>query len=99
MNGQNKAVKLLILDKAYTVACPESEQQNLLDCADYLSDKMRIVRESGKVMGSERILVMTALNIVHELLQLQQNASSPNNSQAIQSLIKKIDLALIREKA
>lgn len=94
----------MILDKDYTVACPESERQSLLDCANYLSDKMRSVRESGKVMGSERILVMTALNIVHELLQLQQNTQHISNNShldenALQHLIDKIDLALVQEKA
>ncbi len=97
MSGQNKPVKLMILDKDYTVACPESERQNLLDCADYLSEKMRVVRESGKVMGTERILVMTALNIVHELLQLQQNGTSypsdESSAEEIQQLIDKINAA------
>ena len=101
MSGNNKPIKLMILDKDYTIACPDHERQNLIDCAEYLSEKMHSVRESGKIMGTEKVLVMTALNIVHELLQLQEtdNTKYPDTDEDIQYLIDKIDLAMQEEKA
>ncbi len=62
-------VKVDILDKQYLVACPKEEKPALLRSASYLDQKMREIRDTGKVVGVERIAVMAALNIAHELLQ------------------------------
>lgn len=62
-------VKVNILDKEFLVACPEEEKDELLASAAYLNRKMREIRDSGKVIGMERIAVMAALNITHELLR------------------------------
>jgi cell division protein ZapA len=56
-----------ILGREFRVACPESEQEDLLTAAQYLDQKMREIREQGKVIGIERIAVMAALNIAFEL--------------------------------
>ena len=58
-----------ILEKEYHVTCPLEERAALLDSAEYLNRKMREIRDSGKVVGLDRIAVMAALNIVNELLQ------------------------------
>ena len=57
-----------ILDKEYQVACPEEQEAELLTSAKYLDKQMRKIRNSGKVIGLERIAVMAALNISFELL-------------------------------
>lgn len=62
------AVTVSILDKEYKVACPSGEKRALLDSAEYLDEKMRAIKDSGKTMGAERIAVLAALNITHELL-------------------------------
>lgn len=62
------AVIVSILDKEYKVACPSGEKHALLETAEYLDTKMREIRDAGKILGAERIAVMTALNITHELL-------------------------------
>lgn len=62
------AVTVSILDKEYKVACPSGEKHALLESAEYLDTKMREVRDSGNIMGAERIAVMSALNIAHALL-------------------------------
>lgn len=67
-NTSPLAVTVSILDKEYKVACPSGEKHALLESAEYLDTKMREVRDSGNIMGVERIAVMTALNIAHELL-------------------------------
>jgi len=109
MNTRSKPINLMILDKDYTIACPEHERENLLACADYLSTKMKEVREQSKVMSSERILVMTALNIVHEFLQTQSQqpeqidkiAEQPNDDgldSKLNAMVDKISVALVNDK-
>ena len=69
-------INISILDKEYKIACPSGEQSDLLASAEYLDNKMREVRDGGSIIGSERIAVITALNIAHELLnsnKLQEN--------------------------
>ena len=70
--SQANTVTLQILDKEYRIACPAEERDNLESAARYLNDKMREIRSSGKVIGADRIAVMAALNITHELLHKQQ---------------------------
>jgi len=62
-------INISILDKDYKVACPPGEQSALLESARFLDHKMREVRDSGKIMGSERIAVITALNMANDLLR------------------------------
>lgn len=64
-----EAVKVRILDQDYTIACPEDTKNSLLQSADYVDRKMREVRQSGKVVGTDRIAVMAAINIAYELLE------------------------------
>ncbi|MEP6941561.1 MAG: cell division protein ZapA [Betaproteobacteria bacterium] len=57
-----------ILGREYRVACKESEREALMQAVQYLDRRMRDIREAGKIAGTERIAVMAALNIAHELL-------------------------------
>jgi|HigsolmetaAR202D_1030399.scaffolds.fasta_scaffold11198_5 Uncharacterized protein conserved in bacteria len=66
-------VKVQILDREYLVACPEEEKAALLKSAAYLNQRMQEIRDKGKVVGIDRIAVMTALNLAHELLQGNQD--------------------------
>ena len=61
-------INISILDKDYKVACPAGEQSALLESAKFLDNKMREIRDSGHIMGSERIAVITALNMANDLL-------------------------------
>jgi cell division protein ZapA len=56
------------MGREFRVACPENEQKGLLEAVDYLNKKMNEIRDHGKVIGLERIAIMAALNIAHELL-------------------------------
>jgi cell division protein ZapA len=62
-------INISILDKDYKVACPPGEQSALLESAKFLDLKMREVRDTGNIMGSERIAVITALNMANDLLR------------------------------
>lgn len=63
-----KGLDVSIMGREFRVACPEDEQEELLAAVSYLDRKMREIRDSGKVIGVERIAIMAALNIAHELL-------------------------------
>jgi cell division protein ZapA len=58
-------ISITILDKEYKVACPAGEQAALLASAKYLDERMREIRDSGNILGSERIAVITALNFLN----------------------------------
>ena len=67
-NDKVKTLDVTLLDREFRVACPEDERAELLETVSYLDKKMREVRDSGKVATLERIAIMAALNITHELL-------------------------------
>ncbi|MFB9887833.1 cell division protein ZapA [Balneatrix alpica] len=67
-------VNVQILDKEFLINCPEEQRDELIASARLLDQRMRQVKHSGKVYGLERIAVMTALNLAHELLQLQRDS-------------------------
>ena len=89
-------ISIIILDKEYKVACPVGEQTALLASAKYLNDKMREVRDSGSILGSERIAVITALNIANDYLssQADKNHISEDLSPRLKNLETKISQAL-----
>jgi cell division protein ZapA len=67
--SEQSRVSVRILEKEYFVACPHEERADLLDSAELLNGKMREIRDSGKVVGLDRIAVMAALNLANELLK------------------------------
>ena len=71
MSQDPTRVSVRIMDRDYMIACPHEERPALLDAAEYLNGRMREVRDSGKVVGLDRIAVMVALNMANELLQLR----------------------------
>lgn len=68
MSADPKALQINVMGREFRVACPENEQKELLEAVDYLNKKMDEIRDNGKVVGVERIAIMAALNIAHELL-------------------------------
>jgi cell division protein ZapA len=60
-------VTLSILGREYRLACAAEEKAALLQCAQYVDGKMQAIKDAGKVMGADRIAVMAALQIAHEL--------------------------------
>ena len=73
-------VSVRILEKEYQVSCPAEERTALLDSADILNNKMREIRDSGKVVGLERVAVMAALNMANELLQANEKDKVMENT-------------------
>jgi len=71
MSGTTKTLDIKLLDRELRVACPEEERGELLDAVAYLDKKMREIRSAGKIASVERIAMMAALNITHELLSVK----------------------------
>jgi cell division protein ZapA len=66
-----KTIDISILGRNYKIACEDGEREALLEAVAYLDGKMGEIKKSGKVSGTDRIAVMAALNIAHELLSLK----------------------------
>jgi cell division protein ZapA len=94
------AVSISILGKEYLIACQEEEKSQLLASAGYLDKKMREIRDHGKVIGSDRIAVMAALNIAHELLHNKGDlvVANPDVEGRIRTIQQKIEEALYRSR-
>jgi cell division protein ZapA len=93
---QATTVTVHILDKEYCIACPPEERANLESAARYLDGKMREIRTSGKVVGADRIAVMAALNITHDLLDKQQRLDREASAtrDQVRHLLGRVDHAL-----
>ena len=96
----DKPVSVKILDKEYLISCPEDEQDSLLKTANFLDKKMKEIRASGKVIGADRIAVMAALNISHDLLQNKSQKDGLNKAMCtrIKALQDKIEVAINKGK-
>lgn len=66
-----KTLEVSLLGRSYRVACGDEEREALLQAVAYLEGKMNEIKQSGKVAGTERIAVMAALNVAHELLSMR----------------------------
>ena len=86
------AVTVKILDREYRVACPEEERHALLSAASFLDRKMRELRDGGRVVGLDRIAVVTALNIANELLQAR--ADGDEYTRIVDTRVKAINQKL-----
>ena len=72
---KSKTLDVVIMGRSYKVACSDEEREALLSAVAYLDRKMTEIKTAGKVSGAERIAVMAALNIAHELLTARNGAT------------------------
>lgn len=89
MNTQLQPVSVTILGKEYKIACTEDEKESLIGSAKDLDKQMREIRDTGKVNSPDRIAVMAALNLTHELRQSQGRGNSSTTS-SIANKLKKL---------
>jgi cell division protein ZapA len=96
VNSNRLPVTVSILDKEYRISCLPEERESLLQAAAYVDGQMREIRQAGRIIGSERIAVMTALNIANDLLlsQKTKDEGTENITRRIKNLQDKIELAL-----
>lgn len=92
-------VTVRILEKEYFVSCPQDERADLLDSAEYLNKKMREIRDTGKVVGADRIAVMAALNMANELLRLRNHDTEMQGSAGrVRQIRERVENALQRTR-
>ena len=96
---QSKPVRISILDKEYLISCPDDEREQLLAVADFINEKLLEVRQTGNVIGTERIVIMATLNIANELLAYKQKNKDYTESVdvVVKRLRTKIDGALTKD--
>ena len=92
MSDESRPVKVSILDKDYLVGCEDHERESLYSAADLLKHKLEELRGTGKVVGNERLAVMAALNIAHELLE--QRLREQAFREHIDAFIQRLDTKL-----
>ena len=97
------AVTISLLGREFRVSCPEGEQKTLMASVDYLNRRMKEVRDTGKVVGNERIAIMAALNIAHELMSNtgKSSAQSVDNTaikRRIVAMQETLDAALAADQ-
>ena len=98
MTADASRISVRILEKEYHVSCPPEERAALHNSAEYLNRKMREIRDSGKVVGLDRIAVMAALNIVNELLQSRGRDEGVESDLAhrVKAMRERVESALTR---
>jgi cell division protein ZapA len=101
VSSQDQArVSVRILEKEYFVACSYEERSALLDSAEFLNNRMREIRDSGKVVGLDRIAVMVALNLANELLQIKGAGSKAETDAGgrVRALRERVEASLGKGK-
>jgi cell division protein ZapA len=96
MSSQTQPVTVTILGKEYRIACEPGTEGELATAARFLDERMREVRGGGKVIGTDRIAVMVALNLAHELLneKSDQDSAAGSANKRIRALRERIEIAL-----
>jgi len=93
--GNSSSLDIKIMDKDYRVACPAEQQASLMESAEFLNNRLNEIKTRGAIIGSERIAIMAALNLAHELLGSNESAEQFNEvDMRMLNLQKKIDIAL-----
>jgi cell division protein ZapA len=94
-----KTIDISILGRSYKITCEEGEREALVEAASYLDGKMGEIKKAGKVSGTDRIAVMAALNIVHELLSLKvgNGFDIGQAKRRISSIEAKLDAAIAQQ--
>jgi cell division protein ZapA len=98
--AEPKTVEVNLLGRSYRVACDDDEREALMQAVAYLDAKMNEIRKAGKVMGAERIAVMAALNVAHELLSVKLGAGFDMGTakSRLSSIESQIDAAIAKQE-
>lgn len=97
MSDRLVRVSVRILEKEYQVACLPEERSELLDSAEFLNGKMRDIRDAGNIVGLDRIAVMAALNLAHELLKRNRSEAIESEvSERVRQMRERVESALSR---
>ena len=100
MSDDREVLTVRILDKDYTISCLPDERESLVAAARELTERMREMRGNAKMLGTERMAVMAALNVIHEREQLESSQHNAFDSarKAVDMLVNKLDTAIGRRE-
>ena len=92
MSG-NQPVNIKLLDREYTVGCAPDETDSLLSAAKLLDSKMREIRGGNRMAALDRVAVLAALNLAHELQLLRTTSGDSDRelTRALGDLHRKLD--------
>lgn len=98
-----KGMAIQILGREFRVACPEGEEKQLQASVDFLNRRMKELRDTGKIVGNERIAVMAALNIAHEFLahkpgKVAASVDAPDYRRRIAAMQETLESALAADQ-
>lgn len=90
-------VSVQILDKEYLIACPPGEREALLQAAELLNERLKKIREQGKVMGTERLVIMAALNMANDLAQIaaREQRTTGQIGARVRGMRERVERALV----
>ncbi len=96
MPAPTGSVTITLLGREYQIACPPEEEEALRKSARYLDKQMEQVKGRGSSLGYEKIAVLAALNITHDLLKKshQANTSENDSLRELRQIEQKIDAVL-----
>ena len=96
MSNEATSTTIQLLEHEYRIICPKEERETLLAAADYLNSKMLEIRNAGRLTSMERIAIMAALNVCHELLCCRWEATELSDfiNGQVQELVNKVETAL-----
>ena len=90
-------VSIDILDKSYQVACEPEQEAELKQAANDLDDQMRAIRSTGKVIGLERVAIIAALNLSHQVLVMKSGGQPEDPlEEQLKTITSRIDEALFQ---
>jgi cell division protein ZapA len=96
----SKPMDISIMGRDLKVACPVGEEAQLAAAVDLLNQKMQEIKDAGKVVSFDRIAMIAALNIAHELLKSKSGKNSLDSGDAkrrINSMGKMIDQTIAEQ--
>ena len=98
--SEGNTVEVSLLGRTYLVACEDGNREALLQAVAYLNGKMSEIRKAGKVMGAERIAVMAALNVTHELLSMKlgNGLDLGDAKRRLSAIESKLDAAIAKQE-
>ena len=94
--ADTEAVTVKLLDKEYLISCPKGEEASLMEAASYLDNKMNEIRNNSRSLSLDRVAVMAALHISHELLQTQRDMKTQQDAarEQLERILAKLENAL-----
>ncbi|MEK7301669.1 MAG: cell division protein ZapA [Pseudomonadota bacterium] len=95
----NKTLNIHVMGREFCITCPDEEQEEIQLAAAYLDRKTQEIKAEGKVIGSDRVAIIAALGIAHELLTLRDGIGYDMDGfrRRIVSLRKKVDETMIEK--